>query len=284
MHPKQAVKKIYTLAKNQAVSFFGSRLISVYLIGSLAHGGFSEVSSDIDIAFILDNKDILEEDWDMVNNINKDIKATGLEFSKKLSIFWTNVTTISNKITSGGFPPPTKKDGLFPPFDILDLYQNGVLIYGKDIKSNILVPNEENLFIAGTEFLLSYVDNKKRNECLSNVDIFLELNPVDISKNILFPIRLLFTLFTSKIGSNGDAALYFLSKKDTSEKLKELINQAIYIRNSAQYHTETLKELFPNLNSLYINLIDLHIKKMEELQNLTYVQMLKDWRSRILII
>lgn len=276
-----AITTLYTLAKSRAISVFGDRLISVYLIGSLAHGGFSKVSSDIDIAFILDSNDIQENDWAKINEINMYIKNTKFEFSDRLSVFWTSRYVISHKITSGAFPPPTKKDGLFPPFDILDLYQHGILIYGKDIKDDILIPSEENLLIAGTEFLLSYVDDKKRNECLKNIDMFLNLKPSDISKNILFPIRLLFTLFTNKIGSNDAAALYFLEKKNTPKKIKELINQAIYIRNGTQHDTETLKKLFPSLNKLYINLIEVHIKKFKELQNLTYIKMLENWRAKI---
>lgn len=139
------------------------------------------------------------------------------------------------------------------------------------------------MFISGVEFLLSYVDNEKRNKYLNNVDAFMDLKAADISKNILFPVRLMFTLFSGKIGSNDDAAKYFAEKKDTSVELVNLISEAINIRNNNKYNAEILKKIFPHLKELYISLINLNIQKMEELKIKKYVILLEDWRKRILM-
>ena len=40
---------------SEAATSFGPRLLAVYAIGSLAHGGFSPMCSDVDAAIILDD-------------------------------------------------------------------------------------------------------------------------------------------------------------------------------------------------------------------------------------
>lgn len=280
MNTDKNIKKVYNLAKERAIYLFDKKLISIYLIGSLSHGGFSYVASDIDVAFILDG-DITENDWEKFSSINTHVKKSGLKFSDRLSIFWSTLNVLSNEITSGAFPAPTKVQGIFPPFDILDLCQNGRLIYGREIRNAVNVPNVNLLFISGVEFLLSYVNTTERNEYLKREELFLKLDPVKISKTILFPTRLLFTLLTGKIGSNDVAVSYCIKKGDLDKHIEAIIKEAMFIRNGKKCDESVLRMHHKFLKDYYIRLIDVHKDKMVELGNEKYVAMLEGWKKEL---
>src|SRR6478672_5526089 len=64
----------------------GERLMGVYLIGSLAHGGFSARYSDIDIAIIAEEP-LTPED---LSHMGETAIALSNELAPKLSLFWTD--------------------------------------------------------------------------------------------------------------------------------------------------------------------------------------------------
>ena len=66
----------------------GDALLGVYLIGSLAHGGFSRRYSDIDVAVITE-AGLTPADFDAMR---ADAVAISSELAAKLSIFWTDRT------------------------------------------------------------------------------------------------------------------------------------------------------------------------------------------------
>lgn len=80
-------------------SYFGKELIGVYLHGSLAMGGFNEISSDIDILIITENKLSLENKKDLsriILELSENAPANGFELS---------VVTLKN-LKNFGYPTP----------------------------------------------------------------------------------------------------------------------------------------------------------------------------------
>src|SRR5215510_8795003 len=88
-------------------SKLGSSLVEAYKIGSLAHGGFSQIYSDIDVGLILD---CARSPIDMDRMITE-AKTLDDEYGKKLSIFWGN---------------PESSWGRLPGLDRVDLLDHGV--------------------------------------------------------------------------------------------------------------------------------------------------------------
>jgi predicted nucleotidyltransferase len=64
----------------------GSELLGVYLIGSLAHGGFSRRYSDVDMALVTE-AGLSPQILDRVRN---EAAALSAEWESKLSIFWAD--------------------------------------------------------------------------------------------------------------------------------------------------------------------------------------------------
>ncbi len=79
----------------------GDALLGVYLIGSLAHGGFSRRYSDIDVA-VVSEAGLTPADFDAMR---ADAAAISSELAAKLSIFWTDRT-----FSAGRFPPLDRAD------------------------------------------------------------------------------------------------------------------------------------------------------------------------------
>ncbi len=64
----------------------GSELLGIYLIGSLAHGGFSRRYSDIDMA-VVTQEGLSPQTLDRVRS---EAAAVSAEWAAKLSVFWTD--------------------------------------------------------------------------------------------------------------------------------------------------------------------------------------------------
>ena len=85
----------------------GPSLVEVYKIGSLAHGGFSQIYSDIDVGLILSCPNPPSD----MDRMIAEVKALDDKYGKKLSIFWGN---------------PEYGWGRLPVLDRLDLLDHGV--------------------------------------------------------------------------------------------------------------------------------------------------------------
>ena len=84
-----------------------SSLVEVYKLGSLAHGGFSKIYSDIDVGLLLNSG----EPPNRMSELIAEAKLLDAEYGKKLSVFWGN---------------PQFTWGRFPNLDRLDLLDHGV--------------------------------------------------------------------------------------------------------------------------------------------------------------
>ena len=94
-------------------ALLGDALLGVYLLGSLAHGGFSRRYSDIDVAVVTEDG-LTPADFDAMR---ADAGALSSELAAKLSIFWTDRTFSA---------------GRFPPLDRADYLDHGVALFERE--------------------------------------------------------------------------------------------------------------------------------------------------------
>ncbi|MFQ5683726.1 MAG: nucleotidyltransferase domain-containing protein [Candidatus Binatia bacterium] len=85
----------------------GTSLVDVYKVGSLAHGGFSQVYSDIDIGMVLSSP----AEPEGINRLIYEAKGLEADLGKRLSVFWGN---------------PAHDWGRLRVLDRLDLLDHGV--------------------------------------------------------------------------------------------------------------------------------------------------------------
>ncbi|HEY7168341.1 MAG TPA: hypothetical protein VIB79_27530 [Candidatus Binatia bacterium] len=168
---------------------FGPPVLEVYRLGSLAHGGFSAVYSDIDIGVILN---CAEPPGDMAEII-AGAKRLDPEYGKKLSVFWGN---------------PDYSWGRLPVLDRVDLLDHGVpLLNG--IKADFPRPSKDAIH-------RMLRDSLENNYMVKAVELaaLKSLEAKDRKpyiRSILYPARCIYSWDLLKVNSN-DAAVAYLKK------------------------------------------------------------------------
>jgi hypothetical protein len=124
----------------------GERLVAAYALGSLAHGGFSPLVSDVDLALILADP-LRPTDSVRVAAVAWGLKAKGSALHDRLSVFWGTPSSLAGRVPGGRFPP----------LDRLDLLEHGCLLQGEDTRSGLVPPDRDELLVAGALFALEYL-------------------------------------------------------------------------------------------------------------------------------
>ncbi len=81
----------------------GERLVAAYALGSLAHGGFSPLVSDVDLALILADP-LRPTDSVRVAAVTWGLKAKGSALHDRLSVFWGTPSSLAGRVPGGRFP------------------------------------------------------------------------------------------------------------------------------------------------------------------------------------
>jgi hypothetical protein len=125
----------------------GDRLLAAYALGSLAHGGFSELVSDVDLGLIAADP-LGPDDSDTIQGVADVEKAKGSVLHSQLSVFWGTPCTLRGE----------QAGGRFPPLDRLDLLESGRLLAGSDdARRDLPRPTSVELIVTGSEFALDYL-------------------------------------------------------------------------------------------------------------------------------
>jgi len=189
-------------------SKLGSNLVEAYKLGSLAHGGFSAIYSDIDVGLLLD----CSEAPAAMNKLIAEAKALDLEYGKKLSIFWGN---------------PEFTWGRLPMIDRIDMLDHGMpLLHG--IKPTFRRPSKDEIH---NEQLQSIERSWKSR--LPQLNSLTRLEPKDRKpyiRAILYAARLIYTWDNLVVGSNDRAVEYLHQVQPTGLDLKP-IDLALDCRN-----------------------------------------------------
>src|SRR2546429_3406098 len=87
----------------------GPRLLAAYALGSLAHGGFSPLVSDVDLGLVLTDPST-SDDPETLRSVAEAVKAGGSVLHDRLSVFWGTPTTLRGDVAGGRFPPLDRLD------------------------------------------------------------------------------------------------------------------------------------------------------------------------------
>ena len=174
----------------EVARFFGSQLdsslVEVYQLGSLAHGGFSSIYSDIDIGILLN----CEAPPPGIGALIETAKHMDSEYGKKLSVFWGN---------------PDCDWGRLPALDRLDLLDHGIpLVYNR--KAEFSRP--EKAQIHGE--LLNSIERSWKPR-IDELRILTALTPAQRKpyiRAILYPARLIYSWDCFAVDSNDHAVEY----------------------------------------------------------------------------
>ena len=265
----------------------GSRLIAGYALGSLAHGGFSPLVSDVDLGLILADP-ARQADRLVIRRAAGRVRAGGSPLHQRLSVFWGTPSTLRGRASGGRFPP----------LDRLDLLAHGRLLTGQDAREGLPRPDRAELLTGGAEFALGYLAGDRalagrlRDRArlrrpdgsavaeIRTPSLLASRGPRRLTKLVLFPVRFLFTAQTGRVGTNSLAAEHYCASPDAPAA--ELVTAALAWRREPPAAGEAPALLGRDLLRLYLHYIDDHVGRLHAAGEHRLATRFGRWRARLL--
>jgi hypothetical protein len=265
----------------------GSRLIAAYALGSLAHGGFSPLVSDVDLGLVLDDPFRMKDRF-TIRGVTGAVRAGGSPLHQRLSVFWGTPSTLRGTVSGGRFPP----------LDRLDLLEYGRLLAGADAREGVARPGPAELLVAGAQFALGTLGgdpelgdrvkgvvmrDKRGDDPVQEVRtpaLLASRGPRRVTKVVLFPVRFLFTAATGRVGTNALAAEHYLASPEAPAA--GLVAAAVKWRTEPAAEDAAAELLGRELMPLYLHYIDDHIARLDDAGRLRLAGRFHRWRARLL--
>jgi len=188
----------------------GTELLGVYLIGSLAHGGFSRRYSDVDMA-VVDETGLSPQQLDRVRG---EAVALSAEWGPKVSVFWAD-----RQFSAGRFPPLDRIDYLDRPV---------VLMERERVQPARPTLGEVRQYLRGAPFA-GWTDRAGQFAAAERLD------PKDrkaFLRALLYPARFCLSYLTGKMGSNDDGVAFLHEQRLPGLDLAS-IESALQCRHAA---------------------------------------------------
>lgn len=188
----------------------GIQVLGAYLIGSLAHAGFSRRYSDIDVALVT-IAGLSPQDLDRMRS---SAVAQSADWGPKVSVFWADRNFSL---------------GRFPPLDRIDYLDHAVVLMEREsVLPTRPTLDEVRRYLRGAPFA-NWAD-LARSFAVAEV-----LRPKDHKaylRTLLYPARFCYSWMTGLVGSNDDAVV-FLSERQVAGFDVSLITRALQCRQAA---------------------------------------------------
>jgi predicted nucleotidyltransferase len=188
----------------------GNDLLGVYLIGSLAHGGFSRRYSDIDLAVVAEAGLSVAA----IDQVKREATALSAEWGPKLSVFW------ADRYFSVG---------RFPPLDRLDYIDFSVVLMERErVRPARPTLDDIRLYLSGAPFA-NWAERARQFAAATALD------PKDRKpylRALLYPARFCYGYIAGRMGSSDDAVA-FLHECPPSGLDLITIDRALQCRRSA---------------------------------------------------
>jgi predicted nucleotidyltransferase len=188
----------------------GTELLGAYLIGSLAHAGFSRRYSDIDVALVT----TAGLSAQALDRLRSEALALSADWGPKVSVFWTDRHFSL---------------GRFPPLDRVDYLDHAVALMERE-RVQPARPTLEEIrhYLRGAPFA-SWAEHARSFAAAET------LEPKDHKpylRTLLYPGRFCYSWITGLMGSNDDAVA-FLRERHPAGLDVGSIERALQCRQSA---------------------------------------------------
>jgi predicted nucleotidyltransferase len=164
----------------------GPELLGVYLIGSLAHGGFSRRYSDIDIAVVAK----VGLSTRTLDRIRSGATALSPDWGPRFSVFWSD-----RHFSLGRFPPLDR-------VDYLD--HRVVLVEHRRVRPTRPSREEIQHYLADAPFA-NWAASARR---FAGAEILEPKDRKAFLRTLLYPARFCYSWMTGRMGSNDDAVAF----------------------------------------------------------------------------
>jgi hypothetical protein len=220
-----AVTALIAACRSLAEEAFGKRLLSTYLIGSLANGGFAPDVSDIGIALLLADP-LAATDAEQISALAAYCAAAHPRYGRRLSLFWTSPAAFADD-------DQVQVAGRFPAIDRLDLLLNGLPVGGADLRRELAPPTRQAILENCREDALRFVRDPSRYGFLTSGADYDFADHKALARLCLFPARFLHTAATGTVASNDAAAQNIL--QNPTEPDAAIVTLGLILRQDPHY-------------------------------------------------
>lgn len=169
----------------------GGELIGLYLIGSLAHGGFSRRYSDVDIAAVT----TAGLSPPALDALRKEAAALSPEWGAKVSLFWTD-----RKFSVGRFPP----------LDRVDYLDHAVALFERArVQPARPTLDDVRHYLRGAPFA-NWAERARRFAAAPALDA---ADRKAYLRTLLYPARFCYSYLTGNMTSNDDAVAFLRARR-----------------------------------------------------------------------
>jgi hypothetical protein len=187
----------------------GSELVGAYLMGSLAHGGFSRRYSDIDIGLVTQSGLSAQT----LDRVRSEAVALSADWGPKLSVFWTDRHF---------------SVGRFPPLDRIDYLDHAAVLMEQERVRPVRPTLEEiQRYLAGAPFA-GWRELALR---FATAEILAPQDRRAYLRTLLYQGRFCYSWMSGHMGSNDDAVA-FLRKTCPAQLDVSLITSALQCRHA----------------------------------------------------
>ncbi len=249
---------------------WGERLVAAYAIGSLAHGGFSEKVSDIDVALIV-TPPLQASDAARADAVKRVVAASGLPLAERLSLFWSCFGPSAPGADAGRLPAP----------DLLDLRRHGRLLHGREVREYLAAPTYRDLLLSSATFGLRRLADEAGMAYLRDPASLVRGGIVVATKFVLYPVRLLYSAQTGEVDGNPHAVQHFAAFAPASARA--LAIEALGWRDdpSALAAPQAADALQAGLRPLYRLFVDEYARRLGDHGESPLMQRYREWSSAI---
>lgn len=249
---------------------WGARLVAAYALGSLAHGGFSDLVSDVDLGLVLADP-LTADDAARMAALGERVRAGGAPLADRLSVFWGASATLRGEGSAGRFPP----------LDRLDLARYGRLLAGRDVRDGLPTPTTRELVLAAAEQALRSLATPIVVAELDDPEGLVAAGARHLTKRILFPVRFLYTAQTGAIGRNHDAVAHFVAAE--AGPMADLAAAALRWRETPpeQDRAASVRIVAAGIRPLYRHFVADHERRLWDYDEPALAQGLAAWRAAL---
>ncbi len=258
---------VLRLATELAAERFGPRFVATYAIGSLAHGGFSNLVSDVDLALVVADP-LVAGDRRVIAEITERVRGLG-GLAERLSLFWSTPNLLTGN----------ESGGRLPALDRVDLSLHGRRLRGSFDLASIRLPSTRLLIIEGVQFALAKLAGKDAIDELRDPHALVCAGARHLTKRVLFPVRFVFTADCHEIGTNDAAVAWYVASGYPGH---ELVLRAAHWRTRPFEVGEAERCVGAGIADVYDTFLSTHIEHMTNFGEPELARDLRTWRDRLL--
>ena len=188
---------------------FGERLIGAYLIGSVAHGGFSHRYSDIDLVLVTEDG----LDTAVLSTLRALAAEEDAALSRKLSVFWADRHFITARL---------------PPLDRADYLDHAIAISERErVRPARPTLDEIRGYLKGAP-LSNWTQNTDR---FAKADALAPGDHKAFIRTLLYPARLVYSWTTGRMASNDEAVAFTCAHRPPGMDI-DVLTQALACRRA----------------------------------------------------